>query len=114
MIMTSWRQRYEEVTDSMRNRHGQVSAEQAVLYSFVIAGMVGMGFYLQRAAQGGMKSNSDSLGQQFSTESGWKSISKSASNQTGTTTKSASESGYVHAVGGADLPALTVKEPKLP
>ena len=47
-------------------RNGQVTAEMAVLFTMVVAGIVFMGTYLQRAAQGGMKSNADSLGSQFS------------------------------------------------
>src|SRR3989338_6254657 len=61
------------------NRRGQVTAEMAVLFTFVIAGFVFMGIYLQRAAQGGVKSNADSLGQQFSTQSQWASYSKQQS-----------------------------------
>ncbi len=50
------------------NRRGQVTAEMAVLFTFVIAAFVFMGIYLQRAAQGGVKGNADGLGQQFSTQ----------------------------------------------
>ena len=54
-----------------RNQQGQVTAESAVLFSFVIAGFVFMGFYLQRAAQGSTKANTDAIGTQFTVNSPW-------------------------------------------
>ena len=47
------------------NRRGQVTVEAALLWTFVIAAFVFLGFYLQRAAQGGLKSNADGVGTQF-------------------------------------------------
>jgi hypothetical protein len=63
---------------------GQVTVEVAVLFSAVVAALVLMGIYLQRAAQGGVKSNADSLGTQFSSQTGWStsSISNSWSHDT--------------------------------
>jgi len=55
----------------MRNQRGQVTAELAVLFTFVIAGFIFMGFYLQRAAQGSTKANTDSIGTQFTVDSPW-------------------------------------------
>lgn len=89
------------------NHKGQVTAETAVLFSFVIAGFVFMGFYLQRAAQGSTKANTDSIGVQFSTDSPWNSHSASASyerndaavNPTASSTESDSCSTGSHSVG---------------
>lgn len=81
-----------------RNRQGQVTAEMAVLFTFVIAAFVFMGFYLQRAGQGGVKSNADSLGQQFSTETPWNSTVTTKSVQVGATTDSDSSTTYSHTV----------------
>lgn len=53
------------------NTRGQVTVEVAVLFGFVVAGLVAMALYLQRGTQGGMKSNADSLGTQFSSTSAW-------------------------------------------
>lgn len=82
------------------NRRGQVTAELAVLFTFVIAAFVFMGFYLQRGAQGGMKNNADSLGQQFSINTGFASTSRQQSRSVSggslSTTTSTSTSGYTH------------------
>lgn len=67
----------------MRNRRGQVTAENAVLFAFVIGGFVFMGFYLQRAAQGSTKANTDSIGAQFSTDSPWNNQTTSNSYERG-------------------------------
>lgn len=97
------------------NQRGQVTAEMAVLFTFVIAAFVFMGFYLQRAGQGGMKSNADSLGQQFSTTGPWNSFSESISLQkkSSTETKSNSCNKYSHGVGGsgADNEKCEAKDP---
>ena len=82
----------------MRNRRGQVTAEIAVLFTFVIAALVFMGFYLQRAAQGATKSNSDSLGQQFSILGPFNQNSSQTSTTVGPTTTSDSTSTYSHTV----------------
>jgi len=102
----------------VRNQRGQVTAETAVLFTFVIAGFVFMGVYLQRAAQGGVKSNADSLGQQFSTTSGFASYSEQES-KTSTTglTLSANCSDYAANVGGgapAGIAACSKPKPELP
>jgi len=88
------------------NRHGQVTAESAVLFAFVIGGFVAMGFYLQRAAQGSTKANTDALGSQFSTNSPWNSMTASESYErkegtAGTKTTSTSCSTGSHGVGVA-------------
>ena len=69
----------------MRREHrkGQVSAELAVLFTFAVAAFVLMGFYLQRAAQGSTKANTDSIGQQFSTDSPWNNQTTSNSYERG-------------------------------
>ena len=92
----------------VRNQRGQVTAETAVLFTFVIAGFVFMGVYLQRAAQGGVKSNADSLGQQFSTTSGFASYSQQESKtSTGGLTVSQNCSDYAANVGGGAPGAIS-------
>jgi len=85
-----------------------VTAELAVLFTFVIAGFVFMGFYLQRGVQGSTKANADSVGSQFSTTSGYASYVASDSHETtdGTVT-STSCSKTDHAIGTASAPSLT-------
>ena len=80
------------------NRRAQVTAEMAVLFTFVIAAFIFMGFYLQRATQGAVKGNADGLGQQFSTIGGWNSSVKSTSKTAGKVTTSTSDTTYDHTV----------------
>lgn len=94
----------------MNTRHrkaGQVSAETAVLLTVVIAGLVYMGIYLQRGEQGALKGHADSVGQQFSAQSGWSSFSKQTSDQKNDGTADTSScSEYQHALnadGGASV-----------
>lgn len=68
------------------NTRGQVTIEAAILWTFVIAAFVFLGVYVQRAAQGGLKSNADSLGGQFSGIRGFSAYSKSTTNETAKTT----------------------------
>lgn len=64
-----------------RHQRGQVSAELAVLFTFAVAGFVLMGIYLQRAAQGSTKSNTDSIGSQFSTTNPFNSYSETSTHE---------------------------------
>ncbi len=82
----------------LKNRRGQVTAEMAVLFSFVIAAFVFMGVYLQRASQGGVKSNSDSLGTQFDAHTAWDVTTISTSNQQPTQTTTTNVSDYDQSV----------------
>lgn len=63
-------------------RSGQVTVEVAVLMSVTIAAIVGMAVYLQRGIQGGIKSNADSLGTQFSVADGWSQTATTHQNTT--------------------------------
>ncbi|GEM_PF-6408632 len=81
------------------NRRGQVSVEAALLWTFVIAGLVFMGFYLQRAAQGGVKSNADGLGGQFSAIASYSSFSQSKTHEDATDTKQTSCAEFRQEVG---------------
>ena len=47
------------------HRQGQITTELAALLAFIVAALVMMVTYIQRGAQGGMKSNVDAIGQQF-------------------------------------------------
>ena len=78
----------------IRASRGQVTVEMAILYGFVIAALVAMAIYLQRAVQGGAKSNSDSLGSQFSSQAPWSSSTNSNSTENQATVTSDQTSGY--------------------
>ena len=88
---------------------GQVTAELAVLFAFVIGGFVAMGFYLQRGVQGSTKANTDSIGTQFSKTGAWNSQSVSQSYErqpvgaTNVKTTSVSCSQGSQAMGGASV-----------
>ena len=96
-------------------RQGQVTVEVAVLFGAVVAGLVAMAVYVQRGAQGGMKSNADSLGTQFSANDTWQTHSRSVSEETRTKTQSGQTSAACQGVGGASMPANCVAAvPTLP
>ena len=59
----------------LKKRSGQSTVETAVLFTCVIGGLLFMAGYVQRATQGGMKGNADSIGQQFSTSTPFQSVS---------------------------------------
>jgi uncharacterized protein (UPF0333 family) len=52
-------------------KRGQVTVEVAVLFGVVVAGLVALAIYFQRGVQGGVRSNADSFGQQFSATGAW-------------------------------------------
>lgn len=89
------------------NKRGQVSAETAVLFTFVVAGFVFMGVYLQRAAQGGVKSNADGLGSQYSSQSAYNSASVQVSKSDAVSSSSGSCSESSHGVGTGAAKAVT-------
>ena len=77
-----------------RAPRGQVTVEMAILYGFVIAALVAMAIYLQRAVSGGVKSNSDSFGTQFSAKQPWNVKTTSTTNETQATVKSNQTTNY--------------------
>ena len=81
-----------------RRQRGQVTVEMAILYGFVIAALVGMAIYLQRAVSGGAKSNSDSFGTQFSANQAWTSKSTSKTVESKTTSVSDQDTNYNQAL----------------
>lgn len=83
---------------SQKNQRGQSMVEMAVLFTAIIGALVFMLGHLQRGAQGMVKANADSLGQQYSTQNPWSSNSKSYSVQTSEFSDSTSCSDTVHAV----------------
>lgn len=85
------------------NRRGQVTVEAALLWTFVIAAFVFLGFYLQRAAQGGLKSNADGLGTQFSATSGFSTHSNSKTHETATATDQTSCNDYLQQMADPKL-----------
>lgn len=54
-----------------RAQRGQVTVELAVLFGVVVAALVFMAIYFQRGVQGGVRSNADSFGSQFSATGVW-------------------------------------------
>lgn len=105
-------------------RGGQVSMEMAVLFSFVVAALVFMGTYIQRGAQGGLKSGLDSIGPQFSTAGNWKSLKKSnqlkkftKDDETNKITEVLTESGYCadakYAIGGGGVGSVSCTAPEV-
>lgn len=99
-----------------RNKRGQLTAELAVLFTFVIAAFVFAGFYLQRGVQGSMRSNADSLGQQFSVRTGgWNAVSHQSSvTDKDNVTASASCSDYSHRVDGGAADLVNCTQPSIP
>ena len=85
-------------------QRGQVTVEVAVLFGFVVAGLVALALYLQRSVQGGLRSNADSLGGQFSSNEGWGSFSRSSSREDKETIRSAQTSKACQGLGGVALP----------
>ena len=76
------------------SRRGQVTVEAAILFTFVIAALVAMAIYLQRGAQGGVKSNADSLGSQFSATQPFSSSTTSKTTEDQTTVTTTQDTGY--------------------
>ncbi len=81
-----------------RRSKGQVTVEVAVLFGFVVAGLVAMAVYLQRGVQGGVKSNADSLGTQFQANAGWTVNSKSDTTETKTSVTTDQKTDYKQTV----------------
>ena len=67
----------------LNDHKGQVTVEVAVLFAFVIAGLIAMALYLQRGVQGGVRSNADSLGGQLSSIEEWQAYSRSSTDEIG-------------------------------
>ena len=67
-------------------QRGQVTVELAVLFGVVVAALVFMAIYFQRGVQGGIRSNADSLGSQFSATGAWNqnTVSHQITNETNT------------------------------
>lgn len=73
---------------------GQVTVEAAILFGAVVAGLVLMSIYLQRGVQGGMKSNADSFGTQFSATKAWNSTTTSNTTETANTVNTTQNTNY--------------------
>jgi len=77
-----------------RAHQGQVTVEVAILFLFVVAALVLMAIYLQRGVQGGVKSNTDSFGTQFSATQAWNSNSHSVTNENASTVTTNQNTNY--------------------
>lgn len=96
---------------STRWSKGQVTLEVAILFGFVVAALVAMAIYLQRGVQGGVKSNADSLGTQFSANTKWEFHSKSNTNENETEVSTAQNSKACQGLGDGATPDCTVTDP---
>ncbi len=76
------------------NRRGQVTVEVAIVFGFVVAALVLMAIYLQRGVQGGVKSNSDSFGTQFSATRNWSVKTTSNTNENKAATNTTQTTNY--------------------
>lgn len=97
---------------TVKFNRGQVTVEVAILFGFVVAALVAMALYLQRGVQGGMKSNSDSFGTQFSATHPFESHSKSLTQETSTAINSAQNSAACQDMTGTAT--CTATDPALP
>jgi len=86
-------------------KRGQVTAEAAVLFTFIVAAFVAMGVYLQRGSQGGMKGNVDSMGSQFATTASWSTVTNSATHSNSTATVTGQCANSAHDLVQPGLPA---------
>ena len=91
------------MTKRMQQQRGQVTVEVAVLFGVVVAALVFMAIYFQRGVQGGVRSNADSMGSQFSATGAW---SKTTTNNSTTvetpadiTTNQSQNVGYSQTLG---------------
>jgi hypothetical protein len=105
----------------LTNRRGAFTVEAAVAWTAIIGGLVFMLIYLQRGVQGGMKSNADSMGQQYSTQTGFNSFSSQKSitsmGNGNSYTETTSCSNYQHVLdenGNAAMPNATNCAPTTP
>jgi len=64
----------------LREQRGQESVSMVMLFVFVIAALIALVIYVQRGFAGGLRSNADSFGTQFSSTAPW--TSNTASNTT--------------------------------
>ena len=99
--------RGQDVTHSK----GMATVEVAVLCGVVVAALVALAFYVQRAMAGGLKGNADSLGTQFSTRDDWEVHARSATRVEGTLTRSGSLTSSCQGVGGAANPGCAPADP---
>ena len=96
---------------AFRRSKGQVTVEVAILFGFVVAALVAMAIYLQRGVQGGMKSNADSMGTQYSATTPWWTNSKSHTDETAASVNTAQTSKACQGLGGAALDACVANDP---
>jgi uncharacterized protein (UPF0333 family) len=86
------------MTQRRANNRGQVTVELAILFGVVVAALVFMAIYFQRGVQGGVRSNADSFGQQFSAVGPWTQTTTTnqhtVENQTTVTTDQTQNLGY--------------------
>ena len=95
----------------IRYSKGQVTVEVAILFGVVVAALVALAIYIQRAVQGGLKGNADSFGSQFSSTEAWDSHSRSANREEGALIRSAQFTKACQGVGGEKNPGCTPPDP---
>lgn len=87
-----------------RKRDGQATVEMAILFAGVVATIFLLQSYVTRATAGGLKSNADSIGGQFSTDEGFIQKSHTSGTDMISTTDSCSKQDIG---GGAAVPDCT-------
>ena len=88
----------------LRRSRGQVTLELALLFAALAAGFIALALYVQRGWQGYLKSNADSVGQQFSANNTWTSFARSSSQEDRSTVLSRQVSDACQGLAGVTNP----------
>ena len=78
----------------LREQRGQESVSMVMLFVFVIAALIALVLYVQRGFAGGLRSNADSFGTQFSSANPWSSTTNSNTTETQATIATVQTSNY--------------------
>ena len=81
-----------------RQRRGMVTVEAVITLMFLVGAFVALGIYFQRGAQGYVKSNADSWGTQFQSDTGWSTTITSSTNEDKTDIVSTQKTDYKQTV----------------
>jgi hypothetical protein len=78
----------------LREQRGQESVSMVMLFVFVIAALIALVLYVQRGFAGGLRSNADSFGTQFSSANPWTSTTNSNTTENQTSVNTTQTSNY--------------------
>lgn len=82
----------------LREQRGQESVSMVMLFVFVIAALIALVLYVQRGFAGGLRSNADSFGTQFSSAQPWTSTTTSNTTESQTAVNTTQQSNYQQAL----------------